>query len=70
MRLDALMPKRRYRPGPHLIEVIEQEAPGVFEIRCACGAQTWTPWGIEHAAEIGGLHLWSVGIAKTIVPLS
>jgi hypothetical protein len=47
--------------GRHNVSTIETEAPGAFEITCSCGAQTWTPWGEAHAAEITALHLWAVG---------
>lgn len=50
------------RPGDrHLVNCIEQEAPGVFEIRCSCGQTSWTPWGEAHAGEIAEIHLWMVG---------
>ena len=46
----------------HNIACIEDtECPGVFEISCECGEQTWTPWGAAHAEEIAKLHLWAAG---------
>lgn len=56
----------------HQIVLSEGEAPRVFEVRCvachnpaphercvaSCHRVTWTPWGEEHAAEIGQLHLF------------
>jgi hypothetical protein len=44
----------------HEILLSETAAPGAIEIRCLCGDVTWTPWGIDHAAEIGKLHLWEM----------
>lgn len=46
----------------HIVHCIEQECPGVFEIRCSCGRTSWTPWNIEHAEEIAQLHLWEMGV--------
>jgi hypothetical protein len=53
-------------PGPvrHHIAVIETECPGVMEISCTCGEQTWTPWGAAHAQEIADVHLWANGQGK------
>jgi hypothetical protein len=56
----------------HQIIVIAQDIPGTFEVRCVachrrephgrcdatCHTTTWTPWGEDHALEIGELHLY------------
>lgn len=56
-RLENVPRNRR-----HNIACIESaECPGVFEISCTCGDQTWTPWGAAHAEEIAKLHLWAAG---------
>lgn len=58
--LDRLLKTRRN--VRHNIACIEsEECPGVFEISCSCGEQTWTPWGADHAEEIAKLHLWAAG---------
>jgi hypothetical protein len=52
----------RVHPGNvHLVNCIEAEVKGVFEISCSCGETTWTPWGEAHATEIAELHLWARG---------
>jgi hypothetical protein len=57
-----------YRPDPlHRVLCIEQEAPGVFQILCACGETSWTPWGADSAQEIASLHLWQVGSPAKVV---
>lgn len=59
-------------PGPsnvrHSVACVEggrdrhhAECPGTFEVVCACGYSTWTPWGEAHAEEIAKVHLMKVG---------
>ena len=56
------------RPGGrHMIVCIEQDAPGCYEIRCACGESTWTPWGADAAGEIGEMHMYAVGVTPRTV---
>lgn len=48
-------------PGKvHQIALIEQAAPGVYEIRCSCGDQAMTFWGEEHAMEIAEMHAFEM----------
>lgn len=58
--------KPQWRPGPHHIALLSQEAPGVYEVVCSCGEHTWTPWGAANATEIAALHFWSVGQRGTV----
>lgn len=55
-------PSRVMPSEVHLIHCIEQECKGVFEIKCACGEVTWTPWGQDHAVEIAEIHLHARGV--------
>jgi len=55
---DRAAPGVKVRRGPHKVAIIEQEAPGVFEIRCRCGAVTSTHWGAAHANELATNHLY------------
>jgi hypothetical protein len=55
------------RPGPHvlILDGSNQDAPGVYEIRCSCGEVTWTPWGEEHAVEIAEIHRVIMGVGPS-----
>jgi hypothetical protein len=55
------LPLLRRAAGRHNIVCIEADCPGVFEITCSCGQQSWTPWGRAHAEECARVHLWAVG---------
>lgn len=48
------------RPRLHQILLIETEAPNCVEVRCSCDEVTWTPHGIDHAAEIGQMHIFEM----------
>jgi hypothetical protein len=55
-------PTRVLPSNVHLVNCIEQEAHGVFEVKCSCGRTSWTPWGEAHAEEVAQLHLWQMGV--------
>lgn len=60
--------------GPVHVIALTETGPRIFEVRCtachvpnsqgahvhsaACHRVTWTPWGEQHAHEIGDLHVF------------